>query len=755
MLWYRQDPPVIRADQPGGLSFDIFIAGDVEQVVIERYSAEADVDVAERWPRANQRTLDGRVVSVFEPTWSRVELWDTLAWSRRGYDSPGGFFGRLRVQERSVSLHVRISPVNLPPSAIERVDESVQYASHVVNIAVPEPRFSSDQDIIREFYGHFVDEYESIAIVWPGYGFDGASAYHGTVRNPIAGLGMEVFDGSADYGSQGKLRGYEGYYDLTFTSMGVSNHELGHTWADFWDWSAITGLDLGMCFDGIHYPPLFPGTRYVASPCFGPLSSIAEVGDGRFEVVGSAMPVTFSPATLYRMGLVEPDAVGEMVVFSYTGEQPWIPRGHIFDGGYARVHINDVMARHGERSGPVDSSWRRAAIVVSRGELLSSEEMSYWNFFAARHSAEDGVRTFRGATSFYEATGGLARLHTDVTPKTGMKLVSDLGVSDVPVDAREFPGVRLDEPIPARFTVGDRITLAGTVAEPGTSYDRLCLTAVSSSAYFGLPGHRRHMETCGAIVGGRFEVSEEFTDNGSGVADQYALSIHLVPPGATSLPPPVSSVSGITVVPGDGTGGTNQPPTTTETLPDVRLEPAGALEVDVSQAFTDPDGDALTYTVSSSAPRVVTVLAAGGRVTLTAVAEGTATIRVTATDPGSLTATQTFTVVVGAARPFTDEVIRPGVTPVRAVHFTELRTRIDGVRSAAGLGRFAWTDPVLTARVTPVRLVHILELRSALSAAYMAAGRPPPRWTDAAPAGGTPIRAAHLMELRAAVVALE
>ena len=99
----------------------------------------------------------------------------------------------------------------------------------------------------------------------------------------------------------------------------------------------------------------------------------------------------------------------------------------------------------------------------------------------------------------------------------------------------------------------------------------------------------------------------------------------------------------------------------------------------------------------------------------------------------------------------------PGVTPVRAVHFfTELRTRIDGLRTAAGLGRFAWTDAVLTAGVTPVRLVHPLELRSATAAAYTAAGRAAPRWTNAAPVGGTtPIRAAHPLELRAAVLALE
>ena len=202
----------------------------------------------------------------------------------------------------------------------------------------------------------------------------------------------------------------------------------------------------------------------------------------------------------------------------------------------------------------------------------------------------------------------------------------------------------------------------------------------------------------------------------------------------------------------------NRPPTVSGTLPDRTLSLPGALTVDVSRAFADPDGDPLTWTVSSSAPDVVTVTAAGPRVALTAVSIGAATIGVTATDPGGLSASQSFAATVAdrPAAPFTDDPIRPGVTPVRAVHFTELRTRIDGLRSAAGLPPFGWTDPVLRAGATPVRLVHLLELRRALVAAYTALGRTPPRWTDAAPtAGTTPIRAAHLNELRAAVVALE
>ena len=204
--------------------------------------------------------------------------------------------------------------------------------------------------------------------------------------------------------------------------------------------------------------------------------------------------------------------------------------------------------------------------------------------------------------------------------------------------------------------------------------------------------------------------------------------------------------------------GTNRPPTTAGALPDRRLAPGGMLAMDVSPAFVDPDGDALTFTASSSAPRVVTASAAGARVTLVGTGEGAGTIRVTATDPGGLSASQSFavTVTATATTSFTDHPLRPGVTPVRAIHFTELRARIDALRSAAGLTAFSWTDPTLTAGVTPVRLLHLLELREALAAAYAASGRVGPSWNDAAPAAGTtPIRAAHLTELREAVLALE
>ena len=94
------------------------------------------------------------------------------------------------------------------------------------------------------------------------------------------------------------------------------------------------------------------------------------------------------------------------------------------------------------------------------------------------------------------------------------------------------------------------------------------------------------------------------------------------------------------------TAGANRPPAAVGTLPDRTLAPGSTLSIDVSEAFVDPDGDALSYAVSSSAPHVVTARVVGAGVTLTAVGVGTATIRVTATDPGGLSAALSFTVTV-------------------------------------------------------------------------------------------------------------
>ncbi len=204
----------------------------------------------------------------------------------------------------------------------------------------------------------------------------------------------------------------------------------------------------------------------------------------------------------------------------------------------------------------------------------------------------------------------------------------------------------------------------------------------------------------------------------------------------------------------------NRAPQAVETLNHRNLTLGeGALVLDVARAFRDPDGDALTYTAVSSSPGVATAAVRMETLTVTPLRTGSATVTVTATDPGGASAMQQFAVAVvevAAGAAFTDHPLTPGATPVKAIHFLELRGRIDALRARNRLPAFPWTDPTLVAGATPVRRVHLTELRSAIDGVYDAAGRPRPAYADAGASAGTlPIKAAHVMELRAAVLGVE
>lgn len=120
---------------------------------------------------------------------------------------------------------------------------------------------------------------------------------------------------------------------------------------------------------------------------------------------------------------------------------------------------------------------------------------------------------------------------------------------------------------------------------------------------------------------------------------------------------------------------------------------------------------------------------------------------------GSAMAFWNFTTAGGAVT-FTDDPLVASVTPIKAIHVTELRQRIDALRAAHMLGAYLWTDSTLTVSSTVVRGVHVLELRQALAEVYSAAMMTPPTYTDPTLGNGT-IKVAHIAEVRAAVLAIE
>lgn len=159
---------------------------------------------------------------------------------------------------------------------------------------------------------------------------------------------------------------------------------------------------------------------------------------------------------------------------------------------------------------------------------------------------------------------------------------------------------------------------------------------------------------------------------------------------------------------------------------------------------------ATSVAIGGSAATGVT---AASTTSLTAVtpahAAGAATVSATtAHGTGSLAGGFTYFVSL-----FTDDPLQAGITPIKAVHITELRAYVNTLRSRYGLSAFAWTDPTFAAGVTRIQAVHVTELRSALADVYVVAGRAAPSYT-AITADTSTISAAYISEVRAAIAAI-
>ena len=675
-LWYDQNPRLLRADHVGGLSFDDFlVAGDVATLSFERRSSRADDTVRETWRRVGTTAVDGRLVSVFNPTWNDADLWDTVGPYRRGFDRPRVYFGELTLPEADAAaaaddddgdedepFHVwlNVTPLNVPPAEVRRIDAGAQYASHVVNLVIPDFgdgrlsdwRYGQDlRSAARRFYRYFRDEYDSIAFVSRQHQVTPYGAFHRNVRNQIRGLGdLAVFDNTQYYGSDGVLRSVEFYRDAAFAQTATSTHEIGHQWADYWNWPALSGgVERAGHQPEAHTPLLYPGEVY--------LGAVLQVtrrvgaddsGGAAFAIERTPEPALLHPTTLYRMGLLETAAVPDLLVFENQGQftetdsSAAPDTGTAVEGGARPVHVNDVLAEHGLRTGPVDGSWSRVTVVVSRDGLLSREEMSYWNFFAARHAAAGGVTSWEGVPSFFEATGGAVPLRTDVTPRSHAKVRQEIETAPPSMDPGELRGVRLDEPLPTSVAAGETVTIAGTVtAADRDDFDGAC---VRWSRY-GASADDRIFE-CARISGNRrFSAPHTFTN---GEAGRYALQFFLFYPDSGPQYPR-ANVSTITVT-GDGR---NRPPRPFGSVPAQTLTAGGpAAAVDAAPWFRDPDGDRLRYSAASEDDVVVTAGVTGSTVRLTPGAgAGTTRVTVTARDPGGLSADQRIPVTVEARAP--------------------------------------------------------------------------------------------------------
>jgi hypothetical protein len=479
-LSFEQSPPLLSPDYTGDFGLRRFlVVGDFATVQFRRADVD-DPNHIETWQRTTTTTIGSRVISIFEPAWHDSDLGALLQHRSVGYDNPEVYWGSYLVPgvanaERPVWLRMTFSGV--PSSPVRRISDTVQFASNVVNIVVPDFEDSrvtagaqqyNFASAARVFYQSFADQYESVAFVPVASALGEFSAFHGIVKNTVTGLGMATGDQSSVYGSGGTLQGIELYGAGHLAQNAASTHEFAHQWGDTFDWAKIAGITTAGHEPGGHAPLWWAGETLLGAVLAGD-RRVTQNGTG-FQIERTPSPIHYHPIELYSMGLIGRDQVPDLTVFKDQGQfsttstsrpDPGAP----VQGDSTIVKIGDIIREHGVRAGPVPGDWRRATVVVSRAGLISQAEMDYWNFFAQRIGDRNhtGVLSVEGFGSPFSATRGRVSLSTAIQPKSGGALPETLPIDYPDIGPRDLRGVTLTGPLPTHFSTGQTTTVAGHV----------------------------------------------------------------------------------------------------------------------------------------------------------------------------------------------------------------------------------------------------------------------------------------------------
>ncbi len=447
LLLATQDPPVVHHGYDGTLRFrDIAVLGDFETVdfQIDALSGPTLFSV-ERQERFVSSL--GEVVSLFEVE-GTLQEWVSLPWN---WDidvaSPVLFTDLLYLgpsgNQRPIYMPLTVLPRSLPRSKVVRVDARLQYASNVVNVAVPD--FLERQLEQPGGAGYTPEEVIRTVeeLLGPGpYDEYGFGLWHHQMTHP----------GAFHQNNQQGEPSYSSFTSAAIPVQALWQHEINHNWNFRYDLPGLVGWEAP--FDGFHSRGTVaeePGFL-----CCGayPVRRIA----GKWRTTWIRDPHPFHPLELFAMGLVGREEVPELRVFKRQDLPDHRP-GEVMRGPSRQLIVDRVIEEYGQPEPAASRVWRVAPVIVS-DRLLPKKILSKLNFYMRRIEDPDG--TVPG--SFDRLTGGRMDLQTTIATGGRRSARAPRRVAYPEIGTREIPGVSLERPLLGCLEVGEALVIEGRTA---------------------------------------------------------------------------------------------------------------------------------------------------------------------------------------------------------------------------------------------------------------------------------------------------
>ena len=254
-----QFPRFLTPTHAGEFGLDgVTVLGDQETVTFERYDPSQTPSISvETWRRTGTSAVGGRLISIFRPVWPAEMLHVALAGQRWGVDRPYLLWGHIVSPASRQPIYLQLAPTNVPSSEVVRISDRVQFASHAVNLWIPgfgDARVQGGDgewglpSLSRTFYQHFGDAYETLAIVTQSRELVAELGFRRNVRNGVAGIGLGLFDDTAQYGSAGVLQGVEVFSSPRWAENSTVLHQQAHQWSEYTGaWEAAGICPSGRC----------------------------------------------------------------------------------------------------------------------------------------------------------------------------------------------------------------------------------------------------------------------------------------------------------------------------------------------------------------------------------------------------------------------------------------------------------------------------------------------------------------------------